>query len=149
MYQTPPFLFWLKGLLAAVLGFAYFLSAASAVELDASPQLKEVTDSLVRAGSYSRDELRTLIGQIEIDKGVLKLMDKQWEAKPWHQYKPIFLNEERIAKGVRFWQDNHVLLDQVSADYGVPQKILVALLGVETYYGKRMGDRSVFVAWSH
>ena len=53
----------------------------------------------------------------------------------WYQYRPIFIKEKRIDLGVKFWRDNQQLLSEVSVKTGVPEHIIVAIIGVETYYG--------------
>lgn len=114
-----------------------------AIELDASPTMQALTDSLVDTGVYSRAELVELLGPLDIDEGVLKLFERQAEAKPWHEYRNIFLKENRIVAGRKFMRKNQALLDAVNERYGVPPEIVTALIGVETYYGTRMGSRNV------
>lgn len=116
---------------------------ATAIELDASPTMRSLTDRLVSEGTYTRQELEALLNPIEIDEGVLKLFARQAEAKPWHEYRNIFLKENRIAAGKVFMQSNRELLGAVYDKYGVPPEIITALIGVETFYGTRMGSRNV------
>ncbi len=117
---------------------------AAAIELNASDELKSVTDQIVADGVYTRDELKQLFAEITLDQGVLKTIKKPAEGISWHRYKNIFLKEKRISDGAKFWVANQELLSRVTAEYGVPAKYLVALLGVETFYGTRMGSRQVF-----
>jgi len=132
-----------KLLITTVLSLACYAIPGNAIELDASPTMSALSDRLINDGLYTRAELEGLLGPIEIDKGVLKLLDRQAEAKPWHEYKNIFLRQDRILAGKTFMQRNRALLEAVDDKYGVPPEIITALIGVETFYGTRMGSRSV------
>jgi membrane-bound lytic murein transglycosylase B len=130
-------------LVSAILAIAAYSIQSNAIALDASPTMLSLTDRLVNEGVYTRSELKALLGPIEVDEGVLKLFARQAEAKPWHEYKNIFLKENRISAGRDFMQTHRELLDAVDDKYGVPPEIVTALIGVETFYGTRMGSRSV------
>ncbi len=125
------------------LSLTIFTVPAAAIELDASPTMRALSDRLINEGTYSRDELEALLGPIEVDEGVLKLFARQAEAKPWFEYRKIFLKQDRISAGKAFMQSNRELLDAVYEQYGVPPEVVTALIGVETFYGTRMGSRSV------
>ena len=70
-------------------------------------------------------------------------MSKPAEGLPWFKYRNIFLQDKRINEGVKFWKDNKEILDNAEKNYGVSPEIITAIIGVETYYGTRMGNRSV------
>lgn len=77
---------------------------------------------------------------------ILKTMDRPWEAKPWYKYWPIFIIPKRIDSGVEFWQQNDAALKEAFRVYGVPPEIVLAIIGVETFYGKNMGSFRVLDA---
>jgi membrane-bound lytic murein transglycosylase B len=52
----------------------------------------------------------------------------------------------RIAAGVKFWKDNEATLARAQADFGVPPEIVVGIVGVETIYGRQMGNFRVLDA---
>lgn len=66
--------------------------------------------------------------------------------RSWERYRSRFLNELRINGGVRFWQENHTTLARAAATYGVPEEIIVAIIGVETEYGRNTGGFRVLEA---
>jgi membrane-bound lytic murein transglycosylase B len=78
-----------------------------------------------------------------VDQRTIELMNKQYEALPWHRYREIFINDARINKGIEFWAENLDTLQSAEKKFGVSQAVIVALIGVETHYGTRMGDRRV------
>jgi len=64
----------------------------------------------------------------------------------WKDYRKIFITNKRIDKGVQFWKDNVDLLERAEKEYGVPAEYIVAIIGVETYYGKHAGNYPVLDA---
>ena len=64
----------------------------------------------------------------------------------WGDYRRIFIEEQRLIKGVEFWQENRQVLDVVAAEYGVPPEMILAIMGVETRYGRIKGKYRVLDA---
>ncbi|MBF0264848.1 MAG: lytic murein transglycosylase B [Gammaproteobacteria bacterium] len=64
----------------------------------------------------------------------------------WHEYKQIFLTDKRIESGVKFWHENEGALAYAHKVYGVPEEVIVAIIGVETYYGRITGKHRVIDA---
>ena len=60
--------------------------------------------------------------------------------KNWLAYRARFLTEERIRWGQAFSQAHALELKKAEDLYGVPGSIVVAILGVETLYGRHMGQ---------
>ena len=78
---------------------------------------------------------------------IVALMDRPLLEPPkWFAYAPPFLSQERIDGGVRFWRDNEAALARAEATYGVPPQIIVAIIGVETFYGRYTGGYRVIDA---
>ena len=77
---------------------------------------------------------------------VLAAMVKPAEKKPWHAYRPIFMTPERISAGAAFWDQHKAALAKAETEFGVPASIVVAIIGVETYYGRNAGSYRVLDA---
>ena len=78
---------------------------------------------------------------------IVALMDRPLLEPPkWFAYAPPFLSQDRIDGGVRFWRDNEGALARAEATYGVPPQIIVAIIGVETFYGRITGGYRVIDA---
>jgi membrane-bound lytic murein transglycosylase B len=58
---------------------------------------------------------------------------------PWYIYRTRFVTETRIRRGVKFWNTHRAVLDRAEKTFGVPKEIIVAIIGVETSYGRTMG----------
>ena len=118
-------------------------AAANALDIRQYPALTELVDTMVNEDGFPRAELEAILTSSRVDQKTIDLMNRQYEALPWHRYRDLFINQARIEKGVSFWQEHKDLLQTAEEAYGVPQEIMVALIGVETHYGTRMGDRRV------
>jgi membrane-bound lytic murein transglycosylase B len=67
-------------------------------------------------------------------------------AKNWAAYRARFVEPQRIHAGLAFWRDNETWLAQAEARWGVPPEIVVAIVGVETFYGRMTGSFRVIDA---
>lgn len=91
-------------------------------------------------------EVSSILAQGEKSQRIIDLISAPAEGKPWHEYRKIFLGQSRIDAGVEFWKKNTEVLQRAESEYGVPPEIIVAIIGVETFYGTRMGKFSVLDA---
>src|SRR5690348_5478733 len=90
--------------------------------------------------------LTALLDGAQYQQSIIDAMTRPAESKPWSEYRPIFLNDARIDGGIAFYNEHRALLDRVSAQYGVPAPIIIAIIGVETNYGKITGHYRVLDA---
>src|SRR5690606_10349988 len=88
--------------------------------------------------------LTKLFNNAEHQADVIKAMQKPAEKLPWHRYKNIFLKDNRIQAGVKFWQEHEKVLTKASQEFKVPPEVIVSIIGVETFYGKNKGKYPVF-----
>jgi membrane-bound lytic murein transglycosylase B len=104
-------------------------------------------DDMVKKHAFNRTALEALFQTVEIKAPIIKAISKPAEKRlVWHQYKEIFLTPKRIQQGVSFWKKHESELSRVEQKYGVSAKIIVAIIGVETYYGKITGKHRVIDA---
>jgi len=129
-------------LLFCILLFGSF-SQAQAVDIDQYPALAKLVGQMVKEDGFSRSELASVLADAKVDPKTIDLMNRQYEAQPWYKYRDIFINQARIDKGVEFIKEHKSLLDAANDKYGVPPHVITALIGVETHYGTRMGNRRV------
>ncbi len=129
--------------LAVVMGMLAVSHHASALQIADHPVLQSLVETMFREDGYPRTELIRVLESARIDQKTLELMNRQYESLPWYQYRKHFINKRRINDGVKFWNAHQATLDKATDQFGIPQSIIVALLGVETHYGVRMGSRRV------
>ena len=92
---------------------------------------------------FTPEQLRSIFTGLTIDRKVLVLMDKQWEAKPYYQYAPRFITDTVIQTGREKLAQHRQLLDQIEQQFGVDREVVVAIWGVETRYGEHQGNYNV------
>ena len=92
-------------------------------------------------------QILALLGQARSQKSILEAMSRPAERSvPWYDYRARFLSEARLSGGVAFWREHRAELERVSAARGVPAEYLVAIIGVETLYGRQTGRYRVLDA---
>lgn len=122
--------------------------AATTTSYAARADVQTFITQLVSEDGLPRAWLEKTLSAATRQDSVLNAIARPYEAKPWYQYKPLFVNDARIAAGVAFWNDHAALLAQAKERYGVAPAIIVAILGVESYYGRQKGGYSVLNALS-
>ena len=101
---------------------------------------------MVEKHGLGRAELRALMQQGRVQRDILRAMSTQSTARPWRQYRPLYVNAQRIAGGTKFWSMHSASLARAQREFGVPAEIIVATIGVETVYGTYTGTHRVLDA---
>nr|WP_232004090.1 lytic murein transglycosylase B [Legionella jordanis] len=97
---------------------------------------------------FNKKDLTAVLSQVQLQPQIIDSMEKPYEKKSWDVYKQLFLTQERVQQGIDFWKSNAKILEKAEKKYGVPANIIVAILGVETLYGKKQGNYRVLDALS-
>lgn len=100
-------------------------------------------DRMAKKGLYSEAELIELFSTVKKQSHLFKNMNRPAEKMHWYKYRPIFITKKRIQRGVDFYQKHKDLIDAISQKYQVPAEIMVAIVGVETFYGRIKGKAPV------
>jgi membrane-bound lytic murein transglycosylase B len=107
--------------------------------------VQQFIDQMVSKYQFDKEKLTQWFSAANKLDSVLTSISKPAEKTlTWKQYRPIFLTSKRIDGGVQFMKENRELLRRAETEYGVPAHIIAAIVGVETYYGKRSGGTAVF-----
>jgi membrane-bound lytic murein transglycosylase B len=135
-----------KKLLAAT-AFASLLASPAALASYANhPEAIKVANELAEEG-LDRERILRLLSQAQKQERILELIARPAERTlTWADYRKIFVQPDRIEQGILFWQEHHPVLVEVERQYGVPKEILLAILGVETRYGRHKGTHRVLDA---
>lgn len=134
------------GLGAFILSGLALLSGCAQLGDNKHQALEHFVDAMVVTHHVDKAELEALFTQVVVQDSVLQKIRKPAEAMPWYAYRTKLITDERIAEGVRFWTQHQDVLRRVEQDYGVPAQIIVAIIGVETSYGKYTGRYRVLDA---
>lgn len=117
--------------------------AAPAAEL---PGIPLFIDEMVARHQFKRDELEKVFARAQHRPAIIEAISRPFTVKPWLEYRAAFVNKRRIKLGLEFWAKYRQTLRRAEKKYGVPQEIIVALIGVETIYGENMGNFRVLDA---
>ena len=136
----------------------FFLSLAAAalaaprpVEASANyaqrPEVRAFIAKLVADEGFDAHALRRLFAQARHQPKVVAAMTRPVLSPPkWHEFAPRFLDPARVDAGVAFWHEHSDALYRARDEFGVPPEVIVAIIGVETYYGRNTGSYRVFDA---
>jgi len=106
---------------------------------------KFVGDMVAKHG-FEESQLLSMFSQAKVSDTILEAIARPAEAKPWYQYRSIFIQDERIRLGRQFLEQHRDILLDAEKQYGVPPEIITAIIGVETRYGKNAGSYKVIDA---
>ncbi|MEF3073640.1 lytic murein transglycosylase [Methylobacter sp. Wu1] len=110
---------------------------------------------MVQKHGFSEKYLNALFSQATRLDSVIRLENAQKGPssgpsipKPgsWSRYRSKFLTNEHITHGAEFWAENADVIQRASATYGVDPEYIVAIIGVETYFGRNIGKTCIFNA---
>lgn len=105
---------------------------------------ERLIDRMVTVHGFERAALTRTLEDAAINQDVLRAISRPVErVVPWYDYRAIFLTPARIEAGVEFWREHAEIIDLVSSRHRVDPEILIAIVGVESLFGQRMGSYRV------
>jgi len=120
--------------------------AVSSADYSQRKDVKSFINEMVSKHGFDRGLLTDWMSGVKQQKTAISAIARPAEGKAWKDYRPIFITRKRIAKGVQFWKEHAATLARAEKRFGVPAEIIVAIIGVETFYGKRSGNYPVLDA---
>ncbi len=137
---------WACALIAGIAASCVATGASGAGYRD-NPGAEAFIDNMASTYQFDRAALRQLFAQVEFQRPIIDLMERPAEkVKEWPDYREIFITERRIAEGVDFWRTHADALARAQREFGVDPAIIVAIIGVETHYGRNKGSHRVIDA---
>jgi len=116
-------------------------AAPPSLALDANrPELQTFMKEMNAQYGVDKTWMRDLLTQAVHQETIVEAISRPAErVRPWYEYRQLFLTQERIDAGVAYWLAHASDLDQAAQQYGVDPQVIVAILGVETFYGRITG----------
>jgi membrane-bound lytic murein transglycosylase B len=130
---------WSAYLLVAVFSHSY----ASPAHISQYYQIHKFIQEMVTNYNFNKKHLDHIFDNVQFRPDVINSMNKPAESLSWDRYRALFLTEKRIRLGVQFWRAHTKTLVLAQKRYGVPPSMIVAIIGVETFYGANTGDYRV------
>lgn len=142
--------FRMKRLVACLgLTLAVTHAAAQADDYAQHPLTGPFIEEMLMEHGFVEESLQAVFSQAQRRQAILDAISRPAErVKLWKEYRPIFITQSRVDKGVEFWEKNQEALQRAEQTYGVPAEIIVAIIGVETIYGGNTGSYRVIDALS-
>ena len=88
-------------------------------------------------------EIRAILKHATFRPLIIRQMNRQWEAKPYATYRPLFVQPRMQQEGKQYITRNHSIFTQFEQQYGVDSAIITAILGIETRFGTTHGRHPV------
>ena len=128
--------------LAAALSLSVHRAAAEPSGYLQRSEVRQFIGEMVKKHGFARKDLRRIFGQAQFQPAIIKAMTQPVEAtiESWQAYRSIFITPERLQAGLQFWNLNAEPLARASREFGVPEEIIVGIIGVETVYGRNIGS---------
>jgi membrane-bound lytic murein transglycosylase B len=104
------------------------------------PEVRAYIKEMVARHGFVEKELVYLFSRVKREDAILQAIAAPAEkVRTWPEYRDMLVNEPRIAGGAAFWKTNRAALARAERDFGVPAEYMVAIIGVETQYGRNVG----------
>jgi membrane-bound lytic murein transglycosylase B len=111
------------------------------------PEVRAFVERMQKEHDFDPQALAGVLAQAERRQGIIDAMSRPAEKTlTWPEYRARFITGQRIAQGVQFWSEHRELLEAIERDSGVPAKYVVAIVGVETSWGRITGRHRVLDA---
>jgi len=129
----------ITALLSICFCIASLPTAAKTATTSPEQQQKLFIDKVAKKYKLKKADLTRLLSHAHYDASIIKKMTQPFEKKPWNEYRKFFLSSRRINEGVQYWQKHKKILAYAKKKYGVSPSVIVAIVGIETFYGKHKG----------
>ena len=108
------------------------------------PESQKIIKELVEVHSFDPNYVERVLRDARKQQKIIDSISKPAEFTwTWDRYKKLFIEDKRIKNGKNFIQNNINTLERAEAEFGVPKEIIVAIMGIETRYGRIMGNYRV------
>ena len=139
-------IYLLRTVTALVIIIASVIAPGIHADVSKRADVNQFIDEMVKKHKFDRNKLVKVFKKVKTNPKIIEYITRPAEAKPWYEYRPIFIKEDRIRGGVKFWRQNAKHLQRAYEEFGVAPEIIVAIIGVETKYGKYKGKFPVMNA---
>jgi len=111
------------------------------------PEIVAFVNDVAQRDQLPKKQVLALLRTGEPQPKIIEAMNRPAEkVTPWWEYHDRFLTDDRICDGAQFYKDHRASLERIAAARGIPPEYLIAIMGVETKYGKFVGRYRVLDA---
>ncbi len=139
---------WLGRIAAGIVAVACVLgvtaSPVRAVDFEKYPEAADLVKRIAQDYQLKERWVEAVVLDAVFQDEIIESITRPAEKRlPWYRYKPIFIQDRGIELGVAFWNRHAETLERAQETYGVDAAIIVAIIGVETRYGRITGRHRV------
>lgn len=128
-----------------VLSFTFTSDTVQAKD-DLSLRLQSFANQMTKEHQFDGEEVLKTLQNLQVNKNIIAKMNRPAESLPWHRYRPIWMKDKRISGGVDFYLKYKTTLEKAEKQYGVDKMLIVAIIGIESFYGSHQGTYPVLDA---
>ncbi|HSF20618.1 MAG TPA: lytic murein transglycosylase B [Burkholderiales bacterium] len=129
-------------LVVAMLPHAHVVAATGQL----APEIEAFIQDMVQKHRFNDEALRKLFAGVEPNPAVISQISAPLTALPWHQFRSRYVNAVRVDGGIAFWREHAATLARARREFGVPEEVVVATIGIESIYGRNTGRFGVLEA---
>ncbi|GEC95066.1 hypothetical protein ZRA01_11390 [Zoogloea ramigera] len=128
--------------LTLLAGFAAAATGHASERYADRPETQQFIEEMQQRHGFDKDALTYIFRRAEYLPSVIKYISppKDPGVRSWQRYRSRFIEPVRIKAGVAFWDRHADTIRTASEKYGVPEEIIVGIIGVETIYGRNTGN---------
>lgn len=112
----------------------------------ATKAINAYVNQLVKQYKFNKAKLTKIMDHAKYEPMVIHWITHPFEKKPWNFYRKFFVRQDRIDNGVKYWDKHQKIFNDVQDRYGVDPSVIIAIIGIESYYGERAGTYNVLNA---
>lgn len=86
------------------------------------------------------DYLNDFFARATYRGNIINIMNRPGTSRPWYEFQQNNAGMAKIQAGKRFYQQHQSTIDRIAVQYGVPAELIVAIIGIETNYGRYTGN---------
>ena len=119
-----------------------FYSVQASTDQEAEKNL--LIDELIQEHGFDEQYVLNIFENMKFLPELIESISRPAErTKTWPEYRKIFVTNKRIAAGVLFAKQHEEIINRAASEMGIPKKILLGILGVETSFGRIQGNYKV------
>jgi|JI102314A2RNA_FD_contig_111_284911_length_2722_multi_3_in_0_out_0_1 membrane-bound lytic murein transglycosylase B len=101
--------------------------------------IRAFIQTMVAKHDMDQQKLEDLFDATNLRSSIIDALDRPATSRAWYQFSPGFLSAAKVRSGVAFWREQESWLTKAKLKFGVPEEIIVAIIGIESAYGKNLG----------
>jgi membrane-bound lytic murein transglycosylase B len=125
---------------AALYALTFFSSAFADDALLARQDVQIYIQKIAKNTGLSSTDITAALRNAQFKPNIITALNRPSTKLPWHRFSANMVSQHRVTQGVQFWHTHQDVLAQVSKQYGVEPEVIVAILGIETHYGRDTGS---------